>query len=288
MEAKEVQLERNLDEGALTLNGDSERLQQVVWNLLSNAIKFSPPQGGVRLTVRSAAEETVLEVEDEGPGIPPEFLPFVFDRFRQADSSSTRRHGGLGLGLAIVRHLVEAHGGRVDAGNRADRTGARLSVRLPRRPPAIVPSAAGTRAADPSSPALSGVRVLVVEDDPDSLELIRTVLERAGARVGTATSAGEAYDKLARERPDVLVSDIGMPGESGHELIRRVRRLSPQDGGLTPAAAVTAFASATDRTGLLEAGFQRHLPKPVLPAQLLDAVADLAGLSRPRLRVERG
>ena len=283
LEARQVRLERVLEPGAVRLSADDERLRQVVWNLLSNAIKFSPGQAAIRLAIRAEGEETRLELEDEGPGIPAEFLPFVFDRFRQADSSMTRRHGGLGLGLAIVRHLVEAHGGRVEAANRTDRSGARLSVFLPRRATAEAANVAPAGRAEPSPPvpALSGVCVLVVEDDADSLDLVRTVLERAGARVRTAATAAEAFKHLTAERPDVLVSDIGMPGESGHELIRRVRRLAPHEGGLTPAAALTAFASPTDRTGLLEAGFQRHLPKPVTPAHLLEAVADLAGLSRP-------
>jgi len=187
------------------------------------------------------------------------------------------------VGLDQVTHDGEAHGGRVEAENRTDRSGARVSVYLPRRPAAegggALPPALRAQPASPA-PALRGVDVLVVEDDADSLDLVRTVLERAGARVRTATSAAEAFQRLTSERPHVLVSDIGMPGESGHELIRRVRRLAPHEGGLTPAAALTAFASANDRTGLLEAGFQRHLPKPVTPAHLLEAVADLAGLSR--------
>jgi PAS domain S-box-containing protein len=282
MDAKQLRLERVPGPAAVPLSADDERLRQVVWNLLSNAIKFSPAQATIRLSMQAEGDELRLVLEDEGPGIPAEFLPFVFDRFRQADSSTTRRHGGLGLGLSIVRHLVEAHGGRVEAGNRTDRSGARFSVFLPRRPSdeTAAPSA-HRRNTREATPALSGVSVLVVEDDADSLDLVRTVLERAGARVRTATSAAEAFSHLTAERPDVLVSDIGMPGESGHELIRRVRRLPPHEGGLTPAAALTAFASATDRTGLLEAGFQRHLPKPVAPAHLLEAVADLAGLSRP-------
>ena len=282
LEAKDIDFEAVLEPEATFVHGDGERLQQVVWNLLSNAIKFSPPQGAVRLRIRGAARETVLEVEDEGAGIPMDFLPYVFDRFRQADSSSTRRHGGLGLGLAIVRHLVEAHGGSVQATNCTDRSGARLSVHLP-QPRGAAGAPAGVAAGEDAAPSLEGVSVLVVEDDADSLELIRAVLERAGARVATATSAAAAFERLTRERPAVLVSDIGMPGESGHELIRKVRRLPPQEGGLTPAAALTAFASSSDRIGLLEAGFQRHLPKPILPAQLVQAVADLAGLSRASL-----
>jgi CheY-like chemotaxis protein/anti-sigma regulatory factor (Ser/Thr protein kinase) len=288
-QAREVTLEQELDPAAASLSGDADRLQQVVWNLVSNAIKFAPRGGRVTLRLRRLEALSELSVADDGPGIRPEFLPYVFERFRQADSSSTRPHGGLGLGLAIVRHLVELHGGTVDAANRTDgRTGAVFTVRLPRAP--VVPSVALPPSETPqpasdrsvwleSAPPLEGLRVLVVDDEPDSRDMVATVLELAGAEALVAGTAAEGLSILIRERPDVLLSDLEMPGEDGYSLVRRVRALPPDSGGLTPAAALTAYAGAEHRTKTLLAGFQLHVAKPVQPAELAAVVASLAARS---------
>jgi PAS domain S-box-containing protein len=297
--AREVRLEHDLDPAAASVSGDADRLQQVVWNLLSNAIKFARPGGRVRVTLRRAGAQSELSVADDGPGIRREFLPYVFERFRQADSSSTRPHGGLGLGLAIVRHLVELHGGTVDAANGAE-GGAIFTVRLPRAPAvpsvAVSPSEPVQPAAQPeqplwleSAPSLQGLRVLVVDDEPDSRDMVATVLELAGAEALVAGSAADGLSILKREKPDVLLSDLEMPGEDGYSLIRRVRALPAEEGGVTPAAALTAYAGAEHRTKTLLAGFQLHVSKPVQPAELAAVVASLGvrSLSGPDGRARR-
>ncbi len=286
-DAREVALVRAFDPAAAEIAGDPDRLQQVVWNLAANAIKFAPVGG--RVVVRLArAEEggSTITVEDDGPGIRPEFLPYVFERFRQADSSSTRPHGGLGLGLAIVRHLVELHGGTAEAANRTDgKSGAVFTVRLPRGRVAAsaAPSAGEARAeakGDASwvetGAALAGVRVLVVDDEPDSRDMVATVLELAGAEALVAGTAADGFALLQRERPHVLLSDLEMPGEDGYSLLRRVRALPADAGGTTPAAALTAYASAEHRARTRHAGFQTHVAKPVQPAELVAVVSDLA------------
>jgi CheY-like chemotaxis protein len=234
--------------------------------------------------------EVLLTVEDDGPGLAPDFIPYAFDRFRQADSSTTRRHGGLGLGLAIVKNLVELHGGSVAAANRTEGTGAVFTVRLPRVAVAVAAGDAAVRRGDGSSPdqvvslaeapSLGGLRVLVVEDDADSRELTAAVLRRCGADVTTLGSAEGAVELVRRDRPDVLVSDIAMPGEDGLGLLRRLRRLPASEGGLTPAVALTAHAGTEQRIQTLSAGFQIHVPKPVQPAELVAVVANLAGRAR--------
>jgi signal transduction histidine kinase/CheY-like chemotaxis protein len=262
--------------------GDPGRLQQVVWNLLANAIKFTPPGGRVEIRLDQDDGEVSIRVKDTGPGIDPAFLPHLFERFRQADSSSTRVHGGLGLGLAIVRHLVEAHGGTVSAASDGPGRGASFTVRLPvatvraRRTPE---APRGPRIDGASRPlaSLARVRVLVVDDDPDTLEVVRQVLEQAGAQVTAAASAGEAMEALATRPPDVLLSDIGMPGEDGFALIRRVRTLEASRGGHVPAAALTAYTQAEDKRQALLAGYEVYLSKPIEPSELTAAVARLAG-----------
>ena len=258
--------------------GDPDRLQQVVWNLLSNAIKFTPSGGEVRIHVGSSESDIAITVEDDGPGIDPAFLPHVFDRFRQADSSPSRTHAGLGLGLAIVRHLVELHGGTVQARNREGAQGAAFDVRLP-RPSAsrseATPEALAGASPHGGGPFLAGVMVLVVDDQPDAREVVATIIERAGAEVITASSAAEGLAILTRERPDALVADIEMPNEDGYSLIQSVRALPPDQGGLTPAAALTAYAGARDRARALSAGFEIHVAKPVHPADLVNVVARL-------------
>jgi signal transduction histidine kinase/ActR/RegA family two-component response regulator len=282
--ARAVRLEAVLDPEAGPVSGDPERLQQVVWNLLSNAIKFVPEkQGRVHVRLEAINSHVRLTVEDNGPGIDPGFLPYVFERFRQADSSSSRRHPGLGLGLAIVRHLVELHGGTVRADNRAGLTGAIFTVELPRRSVAAERPAV-TSERHPreeqalwldSAPSLRGVRAVVVDDHEDARELVKAVLERCGAEVRTADSVPAALAAVQSDRPHVLLADIEMPGENGYDLIRQVRSLPPELGGRTPAAALTAYASAQDRVNALTAGFQMHVPKPVQPAELAAVVASL-------------
>jgi len=288
--ARDIRLELAIDPTVGPVLGDASRLQQVIWNLLSNATKFAPTGGRVQVRLEEAGSCVELSVTDDGPGIDPAFLPYVFDRFRQADSSSTRRHAGLGLGLAIVRHLVELHGGTVEARNREDRPGAVVIVRLPR--PQGGASADGAPA-EQSAPAsarekraqsaasLQDVSVLVVDDEEDTREAMAIGLGRCGARVTTASSASEAMGALARERPQVLVADIGMAGEDGYALLQKVRALPPERGGATPAIALTGYASQQDRMDALEAGFQMHVSKPVTPADLAAAVASLVAPARP-------
>jgi signal transduction histidine kinase len=266
------------------VSGDPGRLQQVVWNLLANAIKFTPPGGRVEVRTEAVADGVQISVSDNGKGIPRDFVPHLFERFRQADSSTTRAHGGLGLGLAIVRHLVEAHGGTVGAESPGPGLGSVFTVRLPLAAPARPRSRTGESMAvvappPPSGagPSLASVRVLVVDDDPDTREAVRRLLEQAGAEVVSAGSADEALEALQRAPPDVLVSDIAMPGRDGYDLIRQVRLLAPERGGRVPAAALTAFTQVEHRREALVAGYQAWLPKPIEPTALTEAVARLAG-----------
>jgi PAS domain S-box-containing protein len=260
------------------VRGDADRLQQVVWNLLSNAIKFTPRGGNVWLRLGQLDGSADVEVRDDGQGIRQEFLPHVFERFRQSDSSSTRPHGGLGLGLAIARHLVELHGGTVEVSSDGEGCGATFRVRLPMAAgvEAVVPRPAAALHMD-AAPRLSGVRVLVVEDEPDTRELVKAVLGQLGAEVTLTTSATEALRAIDREPPDVLLSDIEMPDIDGYALMRTVRERPADKGGLVPAAALTAYARAEDRLRALRAGYQVHLAKPVEPAELAAVVASLAG-----------
>jgi PAS domain S-box-containing protein len=265
------------DVGAVS--GDPDRLQQVLWNLLSNAVKFTPAGGRVDVHLRQVGPSVEITVSDTGEGISPEFLPYVFDRFRQVDSTAGRAHGGLGLGLAIARHLVELHGGSIRAHSAGVGHGATFTVRLPMMAaPARSPSGAtqlGTALAGTRSngaPALEGTRVLVVDDEADARGYLTVALEQCGAEVVTAASAHEALESLQRQRPDVLVSDIGMPGEDGFALIAKVRALDAANGGRLPAVALTAYARTEDRGRVLKAGYDLHLPKPIDPHQLADAL----------------
>ena len=286
--AKGINLSVSIDHTAGLIAGDPDRLQQIVWNLLSNAIKFTPEGGRVEVRLARVDSYVELRVSDSGVGISGEFLPHVFERFRQADSSTTRRHGGLGLGLAIVRHLAELHGGTARAESAGEGQGATFTVRLPAaaaRDSHILP-AGGEAAAltgetgdgDVSSgvPDLTGLRVLVVDDEPDTLEVLCTVLNRHGANVRAAVSSDDALKAFAGWEFDVLISDLGMPDEDGFALIGRVRALSPGRGGNIPAAALTAYVREEDRLRALAAGFQMHIPKPVDPASFAAAVAGLA------------
>jgi PAS domain S-box-containing protein len=282
-EAKAIQIEAALA-GACVITGDPERLQQVMWNLLSNAIKFTPSGG--RIGVRLGGDDSHVEigVSDTGVGIKPDFLPFVFDRFRQADSSSTRAYGGLGIGLSIVRQLVELHGGTVEAESPGGGQGATFTVRLPRTAVREAPPGEGrlplpTQACAPPGPdpPLDGLRVFVIDDEADTLEMLTSILGQSGAEVRAATSTEEALRMLAQWRPDVLVSDIGMPGEDGYEMIRKLRALPEERGGHVPAVALTAYAGAEARRRALASGYQMHVPKPVEPSELVAVVASLAG-----------
>jgi PAS domain S-box-containing protein len=286
-EARRLELEVQLEPAVGPLVGDAHRLQQVVWNLLSNAVKFTPEGGRVSVHLSQAGGEARVRVQDTGRGIRPDFLPHVFERFRQADGSSTRRYGGLGLGLSIVHHLVEMHGGHVEAHSEGEGTGATFTVRLPlapARPDALLEGAgagggARVRGAEeegaPSS--LAGLSVLVVDDEPDVRELVTAMLEPRGVRVRTAASAEEALARLREAPCDVLLSDVAMPGEDGYQLVERVRRLPPEAGGRTPAVAMTAYARAEDRARALRAGFQLHLPKPLSPDELVAVLVLLSG-----------
>ena len=279
-DAKRITIDATLQDADEAVLCDPARMQQIVWNLLTNAIKFTNEGGAIRVdAARQEDTSVVISVADSGVGISPEFLPYVFDRFRQQDGASTRMHGGLGLGLSIVRHLTELHGGTVHAHSAGEGKGSTFSVRLP-----LAPIRAGqiqiieaeTSAALGEFPSLDGLHVVVVDNDADARSLMRAVLEKCGARVTEATSASEAMNVVLRERPDVLLSDIAMPGEDGYSLIRRVRSL---DGParMLPAAAFTAFATAPDRARALLAGYQAHIPKPVEPSELAAVVATLAG-----------
>jgi signal transduction histidine kinase/ActR/RegA family two-component response regulator len=285
-EARGIRLQPVLD-SSVVVWADPDRLQQVVWNLLSNAIKFTDKEGRVQVVLQRVNSHAEIVVSDSGIGIPSEFLPHVFDRFRQLDSSMARHHGGLGLGLSIVRQLVELHGGSVRAQSDGEGAGATFTVILPvlaahaDRPDETAvlrehPRANRRVRLDGDLPSLDRLRILVVDDISDARELLSLILEQAGAEVELAGSAAEALERLPQVRPDVLISDIGMPGADGYELIRRVRDLPAEAGARTPAIALTAFARTEDRTRALRAGYQLHIAKPVEPAELVTAVASLA------------
>ncbi len=279
-EAKKLVLEWARAPGIGVVRGDPDRIQQIVWNLLSNAIKFTPAGGVVRVSLRPVGNRARLVVDDTGRGISADFLPHVFEHFRQADATATRSHRGLGLGLAIVRHLVELHGGEVRAESGGEGRGATFTVELPQLPD-VVPAAwraAGAGGFD-SLPALDGITVLVVDDEADTRDLLRTVLEKRGARVSTAASAGEARQAFVRVAPRVVVSDIMMPGEDGYQLAAWVRTLDVERGTRTPLIALTAYASAQDRGRALAAGFARPGPKPLEPGELVEAVAAVLAIT---------
>jgi signal transduction histidine kinase/ActR/RegA family two-component response regulator len=285
-EAKSIALQTVHEPRLGPVTGDASRLQQVFWNLLANAIKFTPSGGTVRIRVQRLNAHVEVSVSDSGDGIKPEFLPLVFDRFRQADSSTTRHHGGLGLGLAIVKQLVELHGGIVRAESAGQGQGAAFTVELPvaspqpETPRRTLPQAGASdllgHADWKDGCRLNGVKVVVVDDEPDAREIVKRLLEDCHADVLVAGSAEEALDMIRSSHPDVLVSDIGMPGEDGYSLIRRVRALPADEGGTIPAMALTAYARSEDRVQALRGGFQMHAVKPVEPAELLAMVASLA------------
>lgn len=284
-EAKEIHLELVLDPLAGIVSGDPARLQQIVWNLVANAIKFTSKGGRVQIVLERVDSYLEVSVMDTGQGIKPEFLPYVFDKFRQADASITRSQGGLGLGLSIVQSLTELHGGSVRVKSAGEGKGATFIVSFPLmvhsesfEPDDFERDGTMSTSGDYKEPTLNGVKVLVVDDEPDARELIRFVLEGCNAEVATVASAQEALEALSRDMPHVLVSDIGMPQEDGYSLIRKLRALPPEQGGRIPAVALTAYARAEDRKRALLSGYQMHISKPVEPSELIAVVSSLTSL----------
>jgi CheY-like chemotaxis protein/nitrogen-specific signal transduction histidine kinase len=281
-DAKGIEVHLVFDGEPAIVLGDPTRIQQIVWNLLSNAVKFTSKDGRVEIEARTSGASVEIAVSDTGKGIAPEFLGQVFDAFRQEDPSPSRSRGGLGLGLAITRQLVELHGGRITAASPGEGKGATFTVTLPCSQTSQVAQPGSLRAVQPHDgpfehpPELQGLRVLVVDDEDDARRLVALVLEECGCKVTTAKSAGEALERLDRERPDVLLSDIAMPGDDGYRLIRDVRARPRDRGGDIPAAALTAYTRTEDRRRMLNAGYSIHLPKPVEPAELVAVVTTLA------------
>jgi signal transduction histidine kinase/ActR/RegA family two-component response regulator len=282
-DAKGVHIQLIADPEAGPILGDPDRLQQVVWNLISNAVKFTPRGGRVQVQLQRAASHVEIVVSDTGIGIPGEFLPHIFERFRQVDTGTARRHGGLGLGLAIARHIVEMHGGTIRAFSEGEGKGATFKIELPLmivQPTCLEDAVHGERREERSAlqslADLNGIHVFAVDDDEDSLRLVRDILEQAGARVTTASGALAALEKLEVAKPDVLVADLGMPVVDGFELIKRVRKSQGSGTHAIPAAALTAYARSGDRTKALRSGFEMHLAKPLHPNELIAAVQALA------------
>ena len=282
-EAKNIELRLQLEPLAGMVWGDAGRLQQIVSNLLTNAIKYTSKNGRVAISLERVVTSLVIKVTDTGEGISPEFLPYIFDRFRQADSASTRDYGGLGLGLAIVRHLVEAHGGSVSAASEGPGLGATFTVTLPlasirKEEGGIRKFTSGELSKDQisSSLALKDVTVLVVDDDSDARDLLTIALKQSGADVRSANNVRAALKILDQWKPDVLISDIGMPGVDGYAFMRKVRARKAERGGRIPALAVTGYAGVDDAERALKAGYQTHMPKPVVLSELVARVANLA------------
>ena len=276
-DAKNITLDYSAEPGLGAISADSARLQQIVWNLLSNAVKFTPQGGKITIRIQQERSHAKVTVQDTGQGIEAEFLPRVFDRFRQADSSTTRSFGGLGLGLAIVRHLVELHGGTVAAESEGTGKGATFTATFPLLKDRAEPVSAGAELSAAEVRSLDGLRVLLVDDEPEAREIISTVIGRTGAEVKTCISASDALMKMADWRPDVILSDIAMPEEDGYSFIGKVRSLPREKGGETPAAALSAYARDEDRMQALAAGYQMHIAKPIGASQLVTMVAKLAG-----------
>jgi CheY-like chemotaxis protein/two-component sensor histidine kinase len=278
-DAKGIRLETIVEPCAAPISGDPERIRQILWNLLSNAVKFTGRDGRVEVRLERVSSHIAVTVTDTGAGIAPEFLPHVFERFRQADGAPSRKSSGLGLGLAIVRHIVELHGGTVVAQSEGSGRGATFTVRLPlsvaarRSPPADALTAARHNFDCP--PALEGMRLLVVDDDPDARQMLATLLEACKSDVRVVSSGDEALDLLATWRPDVIVSDIGMPGMDGFRFIEALRRRPASEGGQIPAIALTAHARVEHRARALHAGFSSHVPKPVEPVELFAVIASV-------------
>jgi PAS domain S-box-containing protein len=288
-DARRIRIQTILDSHAGPISGDFERLQQVVWNLLSNAIKFTPKGGRVQLVLERVNSHIEIRISDNGKGIKPEFLPFVFERFSQAEDISTRSHSGLGMGLAISKAIIELHGGSISVFSEGEGKGTTFTVSIPvlgvSRDPATaerVHPKAWTEISVTCPPEISGLKVLVVDDDSDTCEMIRAVLEQCGGIVKTALDAESALDAFRSWKPAVVVSDIGLPEVDGYELVRRIRDDERPTGARTPAVALTAFARIEDRVKALAAGYQMHVAKPVEPGELLTIVASLAGFMERR------
>ncbi len=284
-DARRVRIQTVLDSAAGPISGDFERLQQVVWNLLSNAIKFTPKGGRVQVVLERVNSHIEIRVADNGKGIKPEFLGFVFDRFSQVEAPTTRSHGGLGMGLAIAKAIVELHGGSIAVYSEGEGKGTTFTVSIPVMPVSREPvhlervhPKAWTEISVDCPPEISGLKVLVVDDDSDTCDMIRAVLEQCGGIVLTAPDADGALDAFRTWKPAVLLSDIGLPDVDGYELVRRIREDERSSGSKTPAVALTAFARIEDRVKALAAGYQMHIAKPVEPGELLTIVASLAGL----------
>ena len=282
-DAKSIRIHTTLDPAAGPVSGDPDRLQQVFWNLLSNAVKFTRVGGRVQVRLQRVDSHAEFTISDTGRGIDPKLLPHIFERFRQGDSSTTREFGGLGLGLAIVRHLVELHGGVVHAHSEGEGKGAEFVIELPVSVSTRGASYANRAQVEPSvgeslrgtMPVLDGLRVLFVDDESDAREVVAAILNETGANVSTASNVEEALQMIESFKPDVLISDIGMPGEDGYSLIRKVRALPADQGGTIPAIALTAFSRTQDRLKVLSTGYQMHVPKPLEPLELAIVVASL-------------
>jgi signal transduction histidine kinase len=285
IEAKDIKFETVLDTEACLVLGDANRLQQIVWNLLSNAIKFTPTGGRVSAEVKRAGTRVRISVGDSGIGITSEFLPYIFDRFRQADGSTTRVHGGLGLGLSIVKHLVEVHDGEVEVESAGRDQGATFTVSLPLSSAAssdaietaVIPEPGSNGLPAGFSKLLKGLRILVVDDEADSRDLVTAILTRCGGKVRCCESVAEALETFREWKPDLLVSDIGMPNEDGYELIKKLRKLRLKRAKEIPVVALTAYATDDDRERTLSAGFQVHVAKPIEPEALVRSIAGAAG-----------
>jgi signal transduction histidine kinase/ActR/RegA family two-component response regulator len=287
IDAKSIVVRKTIDPQAGPVVGDPNRLQQVVWNLLTNAVKFTPKGGKIDVLVQRVNSHVEITIHDSGIGIDDDFLPHLFERFRQADASTTRKYGGLGLGLSIVKQLIELHGGSVKAESPGEGLGATFTVNLPVRAVREVstrehPTSRGTPVPRLPEVSLAGLKVLVVDDEVDARELVRSVLSDAAAEVRVAASAESALELMKEERPHVIVSDIGMPTCDGYQFIRDVRGLAPSEGGRTPAIALTAFARSEDRTRAMLAGYQVHVSKPIEPQELVATIRSLAGNSLER------
>ena len=287
-EAKNIRLQRIIDSNAI-VSGDPERLQQIIWNLLSNSIKFTPKEGRVQIKLERINSHVEISVADNGIGIDSEILPYVFERFRQSDSSTTRKYGGLGLGLAIVRHLVELHGGTIHAESEGVNKGAEFIVKLPvtalNSEKVILKKEMQTERIHPASKGeviitcpdeIKNLRILLVDDEPDTRTMLEYIFTSCGAQTKIAASTAEALEILETNELDILISDIGMPERDGYELIKKIRELAPEKNGRIPAVALTAYARVQDRLRILSSGFQMHVTKPIEPAELLTVVASLA------------
>lgn len=291
-DVKGIEMRTEFESSECLVKGDPNRLRQVIWNLLSNAIKFTSRGGSVTIELSCVESNARLTVSDTGEGIPESFLPYVFERFRQAEASISRKQGGLGLGLAVVRHLVELHGGRINAESEGPDQGSTFRVDLPlaqeRRDPARAEErlreVERRRGRTSDKVRLDGVHILLVEDDDDSRKLLGTMLKRYGAKVTSTKSAAEALEVFSEELPDLLISDIGMPDEDGYALIRKLRELPADKGGLTPAIALTGYASRKDREHALAAGYHKHMAKPVEQSEMIAAIASVIGLATESYR----